>query len=171
MASVSRHRSRVIVFQMLYARALSGQERDDARFLSAFFDAEQTFELDRDYIDDIYSGVLSRESALLWAVAKLAPRFDVRSMSRVNLIIACIALHEMLYRDANDIPDSVSIDQAVELAKRFSDESSAGFLNGLLHSATLQKDTLRESAAHDVSLTFLFHDSESESSSMESRGI
>lgn len=51
-------------------------------------------------------------------------------MPRVDLSILRVAIYEMLYR--KDIPCSVSINEAVELAKSFGGERSPAYINGML---------------------------------------
>lgn len=49
---------------------------------------------------------------------------------KVDLAVLRLALYEILYRD--DIPDSVAINEAIELAKKYSTEESGSFVNGVL---------------------------------------
>jgi N utilization substance protein B len=51
-------------------------------------------------------------------------------MARVDLAIIRLALYELLFMD--DIPISVSINEAVELAKKYGNEKSSSFINGIL---------------------------------------
>ena len=51
-------------------------------------------------------------------------------MARVDLAIIRLALYEVLYME--DIPISVSINEAVELAKKYGNEKSSSFVNGIL---------------------------------------
>ncbi len=53
-------------------------------------------------------------------------------ISMIELAILRVSISEMLYLD--DVPNSVSINEAVELAKKFADETSSSFVNGLLGS-------------------------------------
>ncbi len=58
-------------------------------------------------------------------------------MPRVDISILRIALYEMLHRD--DVPPSVAINEAVELAKRFGGDRSAGYINGILGTLARQE--------------------------------
>ena len=64
-------------------------------------------------------------------------------MPRVDLSILRVAIYEMMYRQ--DIPCSVSINEAVELAKRFGGERSSAYINGML--GTLARRIETESGA------------------------
>lgn len=59
--------------------------------------------------------------------------WDFSRISRIDRIIMWIALAEMLYMF--DIPPAVSINEAIELAKKFSSEKSPSFINGILDTA------------------------------------
>ena len=59
--------------------------------------------------------------------------WDFSRISRIDRIILWIALTEILYMP--DIPPAVSIDEAIELAKKFSSEKSSSFINGVLDAA------------------------------------
>jgi N utilization substance protein B len=87
-------------------------------------------EKDMSYIEDILNGCnrnmdkideIIRSGSIGW-------RFD--RISKVDLSILRLALYEILYRD--DIPESVSINEAVELAKKYGGEKTGSFVNGIL---------------------------------------
>ena len=56
--------------------------------------------------------------------------WDTGRMGKVDLTILRLAVYEMLYDD--DIPTGVAINEAVELAKKFGQDSSSSFVNGVL---------------------------------------
>ena len=60
-------------------------------------------------------------------------------MSRVLRAIMRLAIYEMKYE--SDIPTKVSLNEAVELSKKFDTEKSAGFVNGILNSVTRELGT------------------------------
>lgn len=57
-------------------------------------------------------------------------KWSVKRISRVALAVMRLALYEILYLD--DIPVSVSINEAVELAKKYGGDEDAAFVNGVL---------------------------------------
>ncbi len=66
-------------------------------------------------------------------VRRFSQNWRIERIARTELTILRMALYEMLHRP--DIPVKVSINEAVELAKRFGDENSPGFVNGILDAA------------------------------------
>ncbi|MBQ2792061.1 MAG: transcription antitermination protein NusB, partial [Oscillospiraceae bacterium] len=63
-------------------------------------------------------------------VEKFSTKWKKNRLSRVSLSVLRLALYEMLYEES--IPESVSINEAVELAKKFGGEEDSAFVNGLL---------------------------------------
>ena len=64
-------------------------------------------------------------------------RWKTSRMPKVDLAIMRLALSEMLYAD--DIPDAVAVNEAIELAKRFSTDNSAGFIHGVLGAVSKER--------------------------------
>lgn len=62
-----------------------------------------------------------------------APKFDVDTMLKTNILALMIAISEMLYL-SEEIPAKVSMDEAINLAKYFWDDTSKNIVNGVLHS-------------------------------------
>ena len=71
-------------------------------------------------------------------IAELAIGWSVERMPKVDLSILRVALYEMMYMDK--IPSSVSINEAVELAKRFGGDRSSAYINGMLGTFARQID-------------------------------
>ncbi len=57
-------------------------------------------------------------------------RWEIHRLAKVDLSILRIAIYEMLYR--TDIPVQVSINEAIEISKKYSNEESPKFINGIL---------------------------------------
>lgn len=90
---------------------------------------------DRDYIREKYGRITQRISEIDKMIDSSAKGWSISRIGKVELSVLRLAIYEMLYDD--DIPVGVAIDEAVELAKRFGQESSGAFVNGIL--ATLAK--------------------------------
>ena len=60
----------------------------------------------------------------------------------MHTLILMISLSEMIYWSGEVIPTSVSVNEAIELSKKFSDEQGKGFINGALATFLKQRDTL-----------------------------
>jgi transcription antitermination protein NusB len=128
----SRRRTREYLLQSLYARSELGDMYDRVSFNSAYFENETEKSLEYSYIDALESHILSHEGDLLSIIASVAPKFDLQTMPVIHILILMIALSEILYTEWLDIPESVSVNEAIELTKRFSDDQGRIFVNGAL---------------------------------------
>lgn len=85
---------------------------------------------DADYITDKYEKIMAKLSDIDGQLNTKAENWDVTRMGKVELTVLRLALYEMLYDE--DVPVSVAINEAVELAKKFGQESSGAFVNAVL---------------------------------------
>lgn len=79
---------------------------------------------------ELYQGVLESLEEIDEKVKEAAANWDIERMAQIDRALLRIAVFELLFRF--DIPPRVTIDEALELAKRYSTEKSASFINGVL---------------------------------------
>ena len=84
----------------------------------------------RQFADPLIRGTLEHRDAMDEIIKKHAKNWDLHRMAAVDRNILRLAIYEMLHRD--DIPPVVSINEAVDIAKKFSTEDSGKFVNGIL---------------------------------------
>jgi N utilization substance protein B len=84
----------------------------------------------RIFADKLIHGVLEHRSTLDKSIQEHAQNWDLNRMAVVDRNILRLAIYEMLYRD--DIPPIVSINEAVDVAKKYSTQDSGKFVNGIL---------------------------------------
>ncbi|MBR5288710.1 MAG: transcription antitermination factor NusB [Clostridia bacterium] len=84
---------------------------------------------DRSYIDMVVAGVHEHEKELDEEIAACLRGWTIERLSRVDLAILRLAVFEMKY---SEIPAAVSINEAVELTRKYSSEQSCPFVNGVL---------------------------------------
>jgi len=82
------------------------------------------------FADKLIRGALEHRAELDERIKQHAANWDIHRMAVVDRNILRLAIYEMLYRD--DIPPIVSINEAVEVAKKFSTQDSGKFVNGIL---------------------------------------
>ena len=93
----------------------------------------EAFDLNKnEETDDIVNGVLSHDEELLAVIAKYSKTRAVSRIAKVNMVILKIAIYEMKYCDR--VPCAAAINEAVELAKKYSMKPDSGFINGILNS-------------------------------------
>ncbi len=85
---------------------------------------------DKKYIEQVVSGIAEKRDELDEKIKTYLKGWTMDRISKTDLAILRLAVYEMLYRE--DIPCKVSINEAIELAKAFCEESSPSFINGVL---------------------------------------
>ena len=95
-----------------------------------FEDEEAAQEKDADYIADKYGKIESRLAEIDALINEKAEGWDTTRMSKVDLTILRLAVYEILFDET--VPTGVAINEAVELAKKFGQDASSGFVNGVL---------------------------------------
>lgn len=127
---MARSTARVAAMQLVYENLMGGCGEDTLCQLIAFTPEGD----DQHYIDRTVAGITEHAEELDELIAKYSPSRGLERIARVDLCILRVALYEMRYGD--DTPESVVINEAVELAKRFSEPASARFINGVLGSVS-----------------------------------
>jgi len=82
------------------------------------------------FADPLIRGTLEHREEADEIIRKHAQNWDIKRMAAVDRNILRLAIYEMLHRD--DIPPVVSINEAVDIAKKFSTQDSGKFVNGIL---------------------------------------
>ena len=85
---------------------------------------------DHAYLSDVLTGVSEHAERIDEAIENCSINWKLSRMPRVDAAVLRVAVYELLYRD--DIPERVSANEAVGLAKQYSGEQSAKFINGVL---------------------------------------
>lgn len=143
---MSRATARAAAMQLIYERLLGGQGGEETLQMvyEAFSDGKEgetpavPSRDDQKYITDVLSGVLSRREELDENIQEFSVDWSIDRMARVDLTILRLAAYEILYRE--DVPGSVAINEAVELAAKYSDPASGRFINGVLGSILRKKE-------------------------------
>lgn len=83
-----------------------------------------------DYVETVANGVEAQKETIDARIAANLKGWSLNRLSKVALAALRLAVYEMLYMD--DIPTGVSINEAVELTKKFATEDDAAYINGVL---------------------------------------
>lgn len=127
---MSRKRSREVAMELLFQISIN---KDDVSEMIKNFKENTDYdinEIDMNYVERILNGVLNNIVNIDNTIEKYLISWKLNRVSRINLAILRLCTYEMLFE--NDIPDKVSINEALELAKKYSDDKSVPFLNGVL---------------------------------------
>jgi transcription antitermination protein NusB len=158
---LSRRSARETAVLILYAQQSSGlplsQVMDRVRVLQRKIElgleAHEELpdqRLDRDsiyarFLRDIVLKTIRDTEVIDAIIAGRAHKWDLERIARLDRIILRIGIAEMLHFP--DIPEKVSINEAIEIAKKYSTENSGKFINGILDSVKSDIAALRESYA------------------------
>jgi N utilization substance protein B len=126
---MKRRRAREYALQFLFQYEFTGKRPDKADF-GEFLSDRSGDEEDRGFTEDIVYGTIDHLSEIDDAIQKAAEHWVIERMAAVDRNILRSATYELLFR--KDIPSTVSINEAIEIAKRFSSTESASFINGIL---------------------------------------
>ncbi|AFK86933.1 MULTISPECIES: transcription antitermination factor NusB [Thermoanaerobacterium] len=85
---------------------------------------------EKDYIENTLFGVIKNLDNIDEKIKKYLKNWDINRIAKIDLAIMRCSFYEILY--SADIPSSVSINEAVEIAKKYSTEKSPAFINGIL---------------------------------------
>jgi transcription antitermination protein NusB len=127
----SRRKAREAALQLLYQVDLTGESGDTA--FSAYWSSWTDVELDertREFAETLVRFVLAEEDRIDKAIDAASRNWDLERFSRVDLNLLRLAVGELL--GSPEVPAPVVINEAVEIAHRFSDEKAASFINGVL---------------------------------------
>lgn len=90
-----------------------------------------------EYAIELYHGVLEHQKELDEIISSFSRSWKINRIPKVNISILRLAIYEMKYVD--DVPDSVAINEAVELCKKYSSKEDSSFVNGILGSYSRSK--------------------------------
>jgi N utilization substance protein B len=125
----TRRKGRELALQALYQIEMTGDSSMAAidLFLSHFEGTAKAKEFARRLV----SGVVSQCAEIDRLIERSSENWKLMRLAKVDLIILRVATYEIVF--CPDIPSNVSLDEAIEIGKRFGSDDSAGFINGVLN--------------------------------------
>lgn len=125
-----RHKSREFALQMLFEWDMTRQA--PVRVEKLFWKSARASESTRQFADELFEGTIAQADLIDELVGKLSENWRLERLAAVDRSILRLAIYELR---AATVPPRVVIDEALELAKKFSSVESPAFLNGILDSA------------------------------------
>lgn len=125
-----RREARELAVQMLYA--LDSNSSVGVRETLQTFREEQT-EITgrvREFAEGLVQGVQAQREVIDEAIRVRSKNWSLSRMPRVDLNVMRLAAYELMFRA--DIPKKVSINEAIEIVRRYGDKESPAFVNGIL---------------------------------------
>ncbi|MHC1721135.1 MAG: transcription antitermination factor NusB [Clostridiaceae bacterium] len=135
---MNRRKSRELAMKLLYQMSINKEHYKDVMLsLEESIEKEAADDegidlkdIDMGYINRILQGVDENIDIIDREIEKHLLNWKITRLSKIDLTIMRISAYEVLFEV--DIPNSVSINEAIELAKKYSDEKSASFINGVI---------------------------------------
>lgn len=127
---MSRKQARVYSFKMLYAYLITNEKSE--KLTDIFFNQPNITQDDREYMENTYNGCINNYEYINNQIDQLSTNFLAEKIFLINRSILQLAIYEMEFR--KDIPNIVSINCALDIAKKYSTEKSYKYINGLLAS-------------------------------------
>ena len=135
---MQRSAMRELAFKFIYGLEVQ-KNLKDLEQLDVFVESnELTDEKVIEYLKDIQNGLIEYSQEIDNLIEKnLKEKWTLDRISKVNLSLLKIAIYEMLYKG---LPYKVAINEVVELAKTYSDDTAPVFINGVLASVVKDKN-------------------------------
>ena len=127
---MTRREAREIAFKLIFEYGFNRTEKMD---MIEEYTAEYTQEAKHDsvaYISEVYAGACSHYDELVEIISANSEGFAFDRLFKVDTALLVLALYEIKYMDS--IPYKVSVDEALNLAEKYSTEKSSKYINGIL---------------------------------------
>ena len=129
---MNRTTIRECAFKLIYSLEIQKQ-KDLREQIDIYIESENIEDKSaKEYIEDAVLGIEKHKEEILGLIEKnLKSDWKIERISKIDLSILKLAIYEIQYKD---IPFKVVINEAVELAKKYGEDSSKNFVNGILAS-------------------------------------
>lgn len=125
-----RRDGREAAVQFLFASELHGQQPQSPEESAAFWDLHSAKRGAREYAEQLVRGVLEHREEIDRRIAAVAENYRLERIANVDRNVLRLAVYEILFTP--DVPPPVAINEAIEIAKKFSAGESKSFVNGIL---------------------------------------
>lgn len=134
---MQRSAMRELAFKLVYEMEVQKENEDD-QFNIFLENNEVSDEKVIEYLKDISQGITKNEDQINSLItSNLKENWSLNRISKINISLIKIAIYEMLYKN---LPYKVAINEVVELAKKYADDSAPVFINGILASIVKEKN-------------------------------
>lgn len=131
---MQRSAMRELAFKLIYEIEMQNEDEEFEIFIE---NNEITDEKVIEYLKDIKSGIKEHSEEINDLITtNLKQNWSLKRISKINLSLIKLAIYEMIYKK---LPYKIAINEVVELAKKYADESAPVFINGILASVVKEK--------------------------------
>jgi len=123
-----RRKARELVLKSLYSYEISNMQPDS--ILADFFSSSTLDAPSKIFASELYKKVLENMDSIDNMIKECVENWDIKRLAIIDKNVIRMGVCELLF--FNDIPQKVSIDEAIELAKKYGAGDSGSFVNGIL---------------------------------------
>ena len=133
---MNRSETRELAFKLLYQIEI--QKEINNEDIELFFENNDIKSKQaKEYIEDVVNGISKQAEEIMETISKnLKEDWEIERVSKINLALLKLGIYEIIYKE---LPFKVVINEVVELAKKYGEETSKVFINGILASVVKEK--------------------------------
>ncbi len=140
-----RHENRENTFTLLFAKEFD-REANAADFYNAYLENNEV--QFADYVKNTFLGVCEQCETLDKEIENVSVKWKLSRMATVTRTVLRLAVYEMMN---SEVPVKVIINEAIEIAKKYDDENSTGFVNGILNKIARNRGLISAAAPEPAS--------------------
>lgn len=137
MGMKKRTHTRELAMELLYQSSINDMDIQEIKENHLEEYEVDAASLDMEYLDHVLQGVKEHQEALDAVITIYLKKWKLSRISKVNLSILRLAAYEILHME--EIDDKVSINEALDIAAKYSDEQSGAFINAVLDNISKHK--------------------------------
>ena len=129
---MTRTEIRELTFELLYSLEIQKMEKEEYNEQIELFLVEQNIsqEKAKTYMTETVNGLAKNKEKILELISQnLKEKWDISRVSKINITLLKLATYETVY---TELPYKVVVNEAVEIAKKYGDDTSPAFINGVL---------------------------------------
>ena len=138
---MSRRKARDITFKYVYSTLYGESPLDDTIESIITADSEEVKcleEEEKNYFEKVSSGIKENEESIDRMILSKLKNWTIERIFKIDLAILRLAVYEIMYFP--DMPPKVAVNEAVELAKKYGNDTSSNFVNGVLREIIKDKE-------------------------------
>jgi len=133
---MTRKEARENCFKLLFEYEVQKISAKEA--LDLFYELTDDVDEQSDYINSTVETTIENIEKIDSVIEEYSKGWKISRLAKVTLAVLRVAVCELLFMD--DIPDSIAINEAIDIAKKYNDEKSGKFVNGILSSVYKSKE-------------------------------
>jgi N utilization substance protein B len=134
---MNRRMSREIAMKLLYQISINNDDIDEIIERYKEYCEEDLSNIDFKYIEEVIKGIYENQDEIDEKIQTNLVSWKLNRISKINLSILRICVYEIFYM--GEIPPKVSVNEGIELAKKYSEDKAPKFINGVLGNFVKEK--------------------------------